>query len=639
MAGNKIRGVTIQLGGDASGLTKALEDVNKEIGTTQRDLKDVERLLKLDPTNTELLAQKQRYLATAVEATKKKIEALREAEKKLSEAEGTEENRRAMDALRRESVSAEIALKDLENEGEDLNDTIAEIAFTATRAADTVEDLGAEIKSAQKQLDKINGEFSSTEDEAKGAEKALKDLGDEAEKTGSIFSDVFKADLIAEGAKSLVEGMKEISDESKELALDLSKLDQNAREHGVEIDAVRDAYRGLAAQTMETDSAIEATSNLLQAGFTESNLQKAIEGLSGAALRFPDTLKIESLADSLQETISTGEATGQFAELLERLGLDLDDFNAQMESAIDSTDRQNIALQTLADQGLNDTYQEWLKNNEAIVESNEATLSLQEQLAELGEVMMPIFTAITEAVAGVVEWFNSLDDKTQRIILVAIALVAAIGPVTSAFSAMSGIIGALSNPVGLAVAAIGAIIAALVLLWEHADEIGAFFKKLFTETIPNALDKAKGFFVDTFNAIVEGIKAPINGMIELLNGFIGGINFLIDGINSIKIDLPDWLPDWLGGGQTIGLNIGQVPEIPLLAKGGILSQGSAIVGEAGPELLTMSAGRAIVQPLSGTTNNAYSTANTINVNVNGIRQLDEVVRWYTNQRQTLRAGG
>ena len=59
MAGNKIRGVTIQLGGDASGLTKALEDVNKEIGTTQRDLKDIERLLKLDPTNTELLAQKQ----------------------------------------------------------------------------------------------------------------------------------------------------------------------------------------------------------------------------------------------------------------------------------------------------------------------------------------------------------------------------------------------------------------------------------------------------------------------------------------------------------------------------------------------------------------------------------------------------
>ena len=618
MAGNKIRGVTIQLGGDASGLTKALEDVNKEIGTTQRDLKDIERLLKLDPTNTELLAQKQRYLATAVEATKKKIEALREAEKKLSEAEGTEENRRAMDALRRESVSAEIALKDLENEGEGLNDTIAEIAFTSTRAADTVEDLGASFKAAQKELDKINGEFASTEDDAKDAEKALEDLGDEAEKTGSIFSDVFKADLIAEGAKSLVEGMKEISDESKELALDLSKLDQNAREHGVEIDAVRDAYRGLAAQTMETDSAIEATSNLLQAGFTESNLQKAIEGLSGAALRFPDTLKIESLADSLQETISTGEATGQFAELLERLGLDLDDFNAKMESATDITDRQN---------------------NEAIVESNEATLSLQEQLAELGEVMMPIFTAITEAVAGVVEWFNSLDDKTQRIILVAIALVAAIGPVTSAFSAMSGIIGALSNPVGLAVAAIGAIIAALVLLWEHADEIGAFFKKLFTETIPNALEKAKGFFVDTFNAIVEGIKAPINGMIELLNGLIGGINFLIDGINSIKIDLPDWLPDWLGGGQTIGLNIGQIPEIPLLAKGGILSQGSAIVGEAGPELLTMSAGRAIVQPLSGTTNNAYSTANTINVNVNGIRQLDEVVRWYTNQRQTLRAGG
>lgn len=64
----------------------------------------------------------------------------------------------------------------------------------------------------------------------------------------------------------------------------------------------------------ETDSSVEAVSNLLQAGFTESNLQKAVEGLANAATTFPDTIKIESLADSLQETIATGEATGQFAE-------------------------------------------------------------------------------------------------------------------------------------------------------------------------------------------------------------------------------------------------------------------------------------------------------------------------------------
>ena len=64
-ASGKIRGITIELDGDTSGLTKSLSDANKEIKNTQTQLKDVERLLKLDPTNTELLRQKQELLGKA----------------------------------------------------------------------------------------------------------------------------------------------------------------------------------------------------------------------------------------------------------------------------------------------------------------------------------------------------------------------------------------------------------------------------------------------------------------------------------------------------------------------------------------------------------------------------------------------
>ena len=102
---------------------------------------------------------------------------------------------------------------------------------------------------------------------------------------------------------------------TEELRSDLSKLDNNARDAGVGIDETRAAFEAFNTVSDETDSSVEATSNLLQLGFTESNLQKAVEGLSGAYLRFPDTLKIESLADSLQETLATGTATGQFGEL------------------------------------------------------------------------------------------------------------------------------------------------------------------------------------------------------------------------------------------------------------------------------------------------------------------------------------
>ena len=81
---------------------------------------------------------------------------------------------------------------------------------------------------------------------------------------------------------------------TEEFRADLSLLDNNARQAGVGIDAARQAFMDFNTVSGETDSSIEAVSNLLQAGFTESNLQIAVEGLANAAATFPDTLKIET---------------------------------------------------------------------------------------------------------------------------------------------------------------------------------------------------------------------------------------------------------------------------------------------------------------------------------------------------------
>lgn len=110
-------------------------------------------------------------------------------------------------------------------------------------------------------------------------------------------------------------------------------LENNARQAGVGVDATKKAFEDLYVVSGETDSSVEAVSNLLQSGFTESNLQKAVEGLANAATTFPDTIKIESLADSLQETIATGSATGQFAELLDRMGIGAETFRKALPSA------------------------------------------------------------------------------------------------------------------------------------------------------------------------------------------------------------------------------------------------------------------------------------------------------------------
>jgi len=70
---SRIAGITVEIGGDTTKLSKTLEGVNKSIKTTQSELKDVNKLLKLDPSNTEAVTQKQRMLKEAIEATKEKL--------------------------------------------------------------------------------------------------------------------------------------------------------------------------------------------------------------------------------------------------------------------------------------------------------------------------------------------------------------------------------------------------------------------------------------------------------------------------------------------------------------------------------------------------------------------------------------
>ena len=114
----------------------------------------------------------------------------------------------------------------------------------------------------------------------------------------------------------------------------------------------------------DLDGALEATNNLLNAGLPESVLQRAVENLAGAYIKFPETLKLESLADSLQETLATGAATGQFAELLDRLGIGAEKFNGHLEMIPGGVDRWNYTLGLLAHEGLLDVYNGWKQNNE-----------------------------------------------------------------------------------------------------------------------------------------------------------------------------------------------------------------------------------------------------------------------------------
>lgn len=746
---DRIKGITIEIGGDTTALSKALSGVNKEISTTQKQLRDVERLLKLDPGNVTLLEQKQRLLADSVEQTKQKLDSLKSAEKQVQQqfAQG-KVSQAQYDALQREIVATEAELRKAEKAAAETADSVQKIDEKP------VEELADAAQDAEKALDKAGGK-------AQG-------LASKISTTAGKVSDTFKPATTA--AVGLAGALYATVPATEELRSDLSKLDANAQDNSVSVDAAREAWRAFAIQSGETDSAVEATSNLLQAGFTESNLQKAVEGLAGAAQRFPDTLKVESLADSLQETLATGKATGAFGELLDRLGVGAENFSEQLSQCTTDAEKQNLALETLSKAGLNDTYDAWAKNNEEMLANQDANLRFQEAMASLAEVVLPIVTTITEKLAALMQWFASLDPAVQTSIGVIVGLIAAISPIAGIISGISTALAFLAaNPIVLVIAAIAALIAVLVLIvtkgeeikawlagfnewlqgvfatdwteifgpvlgnvlngffsllkgiwdgvyqvlngvidfiqgiftgnWEQAwngvqeivsgvwsyitglitgacdliegillgldswlqgvfktdwteifgpglgDIINAFMKNVentwnaIKQIFQGVIDFIKGVFTGNwkqawqgvvnifgglFNSLINMVKAPLNGIIGLLNGAVGAINSLIGGLNSISFTMPKWL-----GGGHFGLSIPYIPSIPYLAKGGILSQGSAIVGEAGPELLTMMGNRAMVQPLTNNTTNQTDLGG-VNITVYGapgqdVRALADII--------------
>lgn len=627
----KIKGITVEIGGDTQGLKKALSSLNKDINSTQKELNQVNRLLKIDPGNTELLRQKQELLTKSIQDTETKIEALRAAKDKADAdmANGTQVNEEQYRQLAREIISSENNLQKMKTE--------ADRTASALKGVD------------EKPVEEV-------EAAAKDAEDALEDAGKEA----SNFGDHLKADFIVEGAKGILSGLKDLAEDTKEYQKIMASLETSSEAAGYSAQETEQSYKQLYGVLGDDQASATTLANLQAIGMSQKDLTDLINGSIGAWARYGDSIPIDSLAESINETIRVGQVTGTFADVLNWAGTSEDDFNKKLESANSETEKANIVMQELANQGLIDAGEAWQKNNEEIVANNQANAELQEQMAELGELVQPIITEVISKVSELLSWFNGLDSSTQTLILGAVALVAAIGPISGAVSGVSSAISFLvSNPIVALVAAIVALVALIATsgdqiqsalqsvddflqgifltdwtqvfgpgigdvlnafmaniknIWDSIkrifDGVIDFIRGVFTGDWERAWEGVQNIFGGIFDGLIAVVKAPLNGIIGLMNGMISGINWIIEKINSISVDLPDWL-----GGGHIGFSLPTIGKIPYLARGGILSQGSAIVGEAGPELLTVSGSRAIVQPLTNQTTNNTASFGNINVYV------------------------
>lgn len=530
-----------------------MQGVEKNIRTTQTALKDVTKLLKLDPTNTELISQKQKYLSEQINDTKTELEALKKASEQAAKSvKNYDAWKKAYDPIQKEIEETGKKITDLkgkmaemadageiETDGyKELQDELAESTKRMRELREAAKEVSAEFGNpiSMEQYDALQREMIEKE-------KTLESLQKEAKKTSKLNANLMTFGEAASGASEktkalsgaaggLLAAMTATVPATEELRSDLSKLDNNAVNAGVGIDETRKAFEAFNVVSDETDSSVEATSNLLQAGFTESNLQKAVEGLSGAYLKFPDTMKIESLADSLQETLATGEATGQFGELLDRLGIGAKNFSGELQKCSSDAERQNLVLETLANAGMMDAYNGWQQNNEELARSKQATYEFQESMAQLAETLTPIITTITEFATNVMELFNGLPTPVQNFILALLGIVTVLSPVLgivgrlsmalgsgglttiitgvkTAFTGVAAAITGISAPVLIVIGVVTSLIAIFTVLWKTNEDfrnkvasIWPMIKNLIQIAISNiqAIIRA---FVDLVSVIWE----------------------------------------------------------------------------------------------------------------------------------------
>ena len=264
---------------------------------------------------------------------------------------------------------------------------------------------------AQTALDVMNNDLVVANSNVPSFSERIKEA---AGHVGSGFVSAVKGAAAATGAAMTAIGTATIAagkailqlvNDTSEYRKSLSMLEQNSADAGIAFDGVKDKMIEISAITGDTGAAVEAVSNLLATGFDDQGLTKAVDALSGAVIKFPDTLKIESLADGLQETIATGQGAGAFAELIERMGGDLEAFNAQLAACTTEAERQEVALKWLADSGLADVSASYRETNAASLSAQEASLRMNDALASLAGAVEPAVATVKAGLANVVTAF------------------------------------------------------------------------------------------------------------------------------------------------------------------------------------------------------------------------------------------
>jgi len=509
----KVKGISIEIGGNTTGLQKALDEVNKQTNAMQKELQQVERLLKLDPKNTELLAQKQKLLGDSIDATKTKLDALKKAKEQADKdmANGIEINQTQYRKLQREIVATEQNLKGLESQGKKTNavlskdDAINNLKKIGTAAAGATAALGGALVGA-----------------AVKAAQTADDINTLAKQTGLSTEEIQKFKYASE----LIDVPLET------LTGSMAKLTRNMESARQGSNRQVEAFKELGITITDNEGKLRSNQDVFNEAIA------ALGKMENETQR--DALAMQIFGKSAQDLnpliLGGADALKQLGDEAEAAGLILS------QETLDSANALNDSIDTL---------------------KATATGVFMKIGAEIAEDLVPHITAFLEALKNLPQWIEQ--NKTLlELIGIAIGTVTALiiafniqqallasgmtlwGAIAAGATTVTTALGAafafLTSPIGLIIVAIGALIAITVLIVKNWEPIKGFFIKLW-EDIKKVFANIGKWFGDKFTEAKNAIIGAFAKISEVGKNIVEG---LWNGISNSWDWLKNKIKEWCG---------------------------------------------------------------------------------------------
>ncbi|WP_035315356.1 phage tail tape measure protein [Kineothrix alysoides] len=624
MASKRIQGITVEIGGDTSKLTAALKDVDRSLSTTQGNLRDVNRLLKLDPGNTELLAQKHKLLAEAIKETKERLATLKTAAEQANQALANGEiTQTQYDALQREIIETEEKLKGLESQAGASAVALQKIANVGT----TFQNIGGKIEGVGKSLLPLSTAVagigvagikvaSDFEKAMSGVQAITGATGSDFEKlrdtaidlgASTSFSSGEVAEAMTEMAKAgwsttqIIDGMAGVLDataasgenlgsvativadaitgfglSAKDSATVADLMTQAANSGTIGITDLGESYKYIAPMAQSMGLSIQDVTTALSA-MSMAGIKGSQAGTSLRTVLANMAKPSKTVAGAMKELdICITNSDGSFQSLNEIVtimrtkfsGL-TDDQKAYYATALAGKEGMSGLLSLLnLTQGEYDALSTSMNTCNGVAGQTASVMqnNLQSKVEQLGgaleslaiklsEYVIPFLTDLVVKITAAVDAFTNLSPGVQKAVLVIGGMIAVAAPlliiigkvisavgtimtivpaigtaihaVTAAFGALNAVM--LANPIGLIIAAIVALIAIFVLLWNHCDGFREFWINLWEEIKETAV-AVWNALKDFFKGIWEAIANIAKGLWEGLKSFFSAI---WDGIKAI----------------------------------------------------------------------------------------------------------